>query len=396
MTGLLLDGRLDAEERECAETIRSSAESLLTIVNDILDFSKIEAGKMDLEMLDCDVRRLVDEVVDLLSESARRKGLTLGAVVAPELPALLRGDPGRLRQVLVNLVSNAIKFTERGEIEIRVASSETRVASAEDDHSHLAPRYSLRFSVCDTGIGISAEARDRLFQAFAQADGSTTRRYGGTGLGLAISRQLVELMGGQIGVESAPGVGSTFWFAIPFERSAVVPGPSRLMVAPGPRAAVPAAPARDAQPPADGKLRVLVVEDNPVNQRVAVRMLQRLGLGADVASDGLEAVESFSRQPYDLILMDCQMPGLDGYEATARIRQIEGTERHIPIVAMTASAMRGDRERCLEAGMDDYISKPVTIETLESVLGRWVPLPAHGDQGSRPRPLDVPVAPQPV
>jgi signal transduction histidine kinase/ActR/RegA family two-component response regulator len=405
MTGLLLDTQLDADQRDFVETIRTSADALLTIINDILDFSKIEAGKLSLEVLDFSVRQLVDEVGVLLGEAARHKGLELLTHVEPEIPAALRGDPGRLRQVLTNLVGNAVKFTDHGRVELRVTRSQESGArpvlrnegsqetgAASDAPTGPAvpfpvgaglappdappsptptiqhPTPAVTFTVADTGIGVSPEARARLFQAFAQADGSTTRRYGGTGLGLAISRQLVELMGGEIGLTSEPGRGSTFWFTVPLQ-----PASEQTAPAPRPTPAVTdrlgSVPARREGPGA----RVLVAEDNPINQRVAVRMLERLGLAADVAKDGRAALDSLARRSYALVLMDCQMPELDGFEATARIRAGETTEQRTPIVAMTASAMRGDRERCLAAGMDDYISKPVRIEELRAVLTRWLP-----------------------
>ncbi len=381
MTGLLLDTSLDPEQRDFVETIRSSADALLTIVNDILDFSKIEAGKLDLELIDCDVRQLAEEVADLLAEAAHRKGLDLVTAIDPDVPPLLRGDPGRLRQVLTNLAGNAVKFTERGGVTIRVASGEWRGTSTDAPTSPLPVRNSpvVTFEVRDTGIGIPAEARPRLFQAFAQGDGSTTRRYGGTGLGLTISRQLVELMGGRIGLESEVGRGSTFWFTVTLKPARQ---PTIRDGAPRPRT-TKARPARTVVSVGNGsfsvddtgvRVRVLVAEDNPVNQRVAVRMLARLGISADVVANGLEAIESFGRQPYALVLMDCQIPELDGFEATTRIRAGEGPDRRTPIIAMTAAAMKGDRDRCLAAGMDDYVSKPVLAENLQAVLARWLPM----------------------
>jgi signal transduction histidine kinase/ActR/RegA family two-component response regulator len=372
MTGLLLDTPLDADQRELVETIRTSADSLLTIINDILDFSKIEAGKLNLELLDFEPRRLIDEVSDLLGESARKKRLRFSVRVDPSVAPVLRGDPNRVRQVLTNLIGNAIKFTTRGEVEVRVTSSEGRGTSEEQTAPPglpLAPRLTspVTFTVRDTGIGVPFEAIGRLFQAFAQADGSTTRRYGGTGLGLAISKQLVELMDGEIGVTSEPGRGSTFWFTVPLQAASGAPLPA-------PSTARPPHGVTGARPigRANSSCRILVAEDNLVNQRVAVRMLERLGLEADVAKDGQAALRRLASHQYALILMDCQMPELDGFEATARIRAGERPDQHTPIVAMTASAMRGDRERCLAAGMDDYLSKPVRLEELQAVVERWL------------------------
>jgi signal transduction histidine kinase/CheY-like chemotaxis protein len=408
MTGLLLGTHLDADQRELVETIRTSADALLTIINDILDFSKIEAGKLSLEQLDFEPRRLLDEVSDLLAESARKKRLRFSVRVDPAIAPVLRGDPNRVRQVLTNFIGNAIKFTTRGEVEVRVTSSEGRGTKNEgarnedvpdvafapdapiapdaalDASPPLAARNSQRitFAVTDTGIGVPFEAVGRLFQAFAQADGSTTRRYGGTGLGLAISKQLVELMDGEIGVTSEPGRGSTFWFTVPFQAATGAPLP-----APSPAQPLQSVSGATPNGRANTSNRILVAEDNLVNQRVAVRMLERLGLQADVAKDGRAALRRLANQPYALILMDCQMPELDGFEATARIRASELPDQHIPIVAMTASAMQGDRERCLAAGMDDYLSKPVRLEDLHIVIERWLPRAVHqGWRTERQRP----------
>src|SRR5580704_17834852 len=497
MTGILLDTDLRPEQREFAKTIRSSAESLLTVINDILDFSKIEAGKLVFETVDFDLREAVESTIELLAERAQAKGLELAALVHSDVPAQLRGDPGRLRQVLTNLLSNAVKFTERGEVMVRATK-------ASETGSHVR----ICFAVTDTGIGISETAQVGLFQAFVQADGSTTRKYGGTGLGLAISKQLVELMGGEIGMESVPGKGSTFWFTARFEKQPHVvnalpvpdamldglrvlivddnatnrdilihqtaswkmipseaedgnralellraaaqhepydivlmdthmPGitgfelartikgdpsiaavPLVLMTSFGQRgdgqvareigiAAYLTKPVRESQlfdclvtvldrsgvvstqsnaaTPAKLGTRyalkeretmarklILVAEDNIVNQLVAARQLENMGYRADVVANGLEAVEALTRIPYDLVLMDCQMPEMDGYEATAAIRLREGQSRHTPIIAMTAGAMEGEREKCLAAGMNDYVSKPVKSEALRAMLAQWL------------------------
>jgi two-component system sensor histidine kinase/response regulator len=496
MTGLLLDTELDAEQRDFAETIRSSGEALLGIINDILDFSKIEAGKLQFDVMDFDLRNAVEGTVEMLAERAREKNIEFASFVHSSVPTALRGDPGRLRQVLTNLTGNALKFTETGE----VAVSAEKEFETED-------AVMIRFSVKDTGIGIDKETQKKLFRAFTQADGSTTRKYGGTGLGLSISKQLVEMMGGRIGVVSVPGKGSTFWFTASFDKQPagaiqpptqvesleklrvlivddnatnrkflshqlnswgmihaeaesgaqalellkaakadgltydlalldfLMPGmdgfslaeaiksdpeiaPVRLVLltSAGERgdgararntgiAAYLSKPVRQSQlfdclisvmskrgdeKPAklgsstlitkhtlqetkkmSHKL-ILLAEDNVVNQKVAIRQLQKLGYRCDTVANGREAIEALSRIPYDLVLMDCQMPEMDGYEATMEIRQREGTAKHIPIVAMTAHALEGDREKCIASGMDDYITKPVKQEALKDALDRFL------------------------
>ena len=516
MTRLLLDTELTPEQREYAQIIDVSGRALLDIINDILDFSKIEAGRLDLDVVDFDLRRAVREALGSFAEAAQAKGLELLSLIHHDVPGALRGDPGRLRQVLTNLVGNAVKFTEQGEVVLRVNLVQSTPDSA-----------LVRFEISDTGIGIEPEAKPRLFQAFVQADGSTTRKYGGTGLGLSISKRLVAMMGGEIDVESEPGKGSTFWFTGSFQKqpAAPVPAPAptprlagrRVLVVDdnatnrqilrqqlahwglrvtavedGPKAlgALRVAEAgsasydlavldmrmpgmdglalarlvkgdpsisgvklalltsfgqkghgaeatragisgyltkpvdeadlhdclceilageaarrptlvtrhslREARPPSSA--RILVAEDNEVNQKVAVRILERLGYQVEVADDGREAVEACARAPYDALLMDCQMPVLDGFAATAKIREYEGAERHTPIIAMTASAMAGDRESCLAAGMDDYVSKPISPEGIDEVLRRWLRKPeaappaAERDEGPETQsPLDVSV-----
>jgi CheY-like chemotaxis protein/signal transduction histidine kinase/HPt (histidine-containing phosphotransfer) domain-containing protein len=506
MTGLLLDTPLTATQQEYAETIRRSGETLLAIINDILDFSRIEAGKMHLEVVDFDLRAAIEDVLELLAERATSKGLELASVIHPDVATRVAGDPGRLRQILTNLVGNAVKFTAQGEVVVRTARLEA-----------TADTTLLRFTVTDTGIGITPEAQGRLFQAFSQADDSTTRKYGGTGLGLAISLRLATAMGGTIGVESTPGHGSTFWFTVrlgtrvaPHEAELTLPelrgvrvlgvddhavnraileaqlgawgmqiecvadgaaALARLRAAhaegrpyalaildyqmPGMdglelakaiaadpvlattrlimlssvsqrghgtaaqragiaamltkpvrqshlfncllsvmgatgRPTLPAPSAEPAQAPLHA--RALVVEDNVVNQTVAVRLLEKLGCRVDVAANGLEAVQLLAELTYDVVFMDCQMPEMDGFEATALIRQREASSgHHVPIIALTANAMQGDSEHCLAAGMDDYLSKPVTFEALATAARRWAAVSAQ--RAPRPTAAREPDAP---
>jgi signal transduction histidine kinase/ActR/RegA family two-component response regulator len=368
MTGLLLDTPLTPEQREYTEAVQRSGEALLTIINDILDFSKIEAGRLELEAIDFALPATVKDSLDVLAERAQSNGLELTCVIEPDVPRVITGDPGRLRQVLLNLIGNAIKFTREGSVVVRVSRTEAETAA-------------VRFEVTDTGIGIASEAQARLFQPFSQADTSTTRRYGGTGLGLAISRRLTEAMGGAIGVESEPGRGSTFWFTIAVTGGAGTAAPSGTTsptLALGRSAeSIAVAVARS--------LRILVAEDNAMNQRVAVRMLEKAGHRVDLVENGREAVEAVDGTAYDLVLMDCLMPEMDGFEATRAIRAGEvGTDRHVPIVALTASALQEDREQCLAAGMDDYLAKPFTKPALTAALERAARSGALTPLGSAP------------
>jgi PAS domain S-box-containing protein len=353
MTEILQGTLLTPTQRDAVETIRFSGQALLTIINDILDFSKVEAGMLRLDIVDFGVHDVLERAIALIAEQAADKGLTLHMAVDAEVPAVLRGDPGRLHQVLTNLVANAVKFTEHGGIEVRAAIERESAADA-----------LVRFTVRDSGIGISQECQKRLFQPFMQADGTTTRKYGGSGLGLAISKQLAEVMGGEMGVESEPGKGSSFRFTARLEKSAA---PVELVTS-APRI-VPLEP----RPVTAGSRvrRILVAEDNLVNQRVARHQLGQLGHAADVVDNGRLAVEAMRRKHYDVVLMDCQMPELDGFAATAEIRRSEGPGRHIWIIAMTAHAMGGDREKCLAAGMDDYLAKPVAKQALREALQRY-------------------------
>jgi CheY-like chemotaxis protein len=502
MTGLLLDTTLSGEQREYAEMVRRSGEHLLDIINDILDFSKIEAGKLDMEHIDFDVRTTIEDTVALVAERAYAKGLELASLVQADVPTGLRGDPSRLRQVLINLLGNAIKFTERGDVVLTVTV-------AADDKAAVSEGLVVKFEVTDSGIGLAPEQQAKLFQPFTQADGSTTRKFGGTGLGLAICKKLVDMMGGQIGVKSTVGTGSTFWFTIrctarpedhhrpssmpdglqgsrtlivdddalsrkilehqlrarnlacesaeggaqaldllrnaaergePFHLAILdllMPNMDGLELARRIKAELPISSTRlilltslgrrgdakaaqdagiaayltkpirqsqlydclslvlaNASPAVSGtaqtpmplitrhslsevqsksRQRILVAEDNPINQKVAVKMIEKLGYRVDVAGNGREAVEALERIPYTLIFMDCHMPDMDGFEATRAIRGREAGGRRTPIIAMTANAMQEDRQQCLEAGMDDFLSKPVAGKALAAMLNRWLP-----------------------
>jgi len=495
MSEILLDTDLNLEQRDCAETVYSSATSLLTVIDDILDFSKIQAGSLALETIDFDLTHTVENVSDLLAEKAFKKGLELVSVIHENVPSLLQGDPGRLRQILLNITANAIKFTEKGEVVLQVLLDEETEKKA-----------TIRFSIKDTGIGISRDRRDRLFKPFSQADTSTTRKYGGTGLGLVISKQLAEMMGGQIGVESLENKGSTFWFTAVFKRQpkreqSVFTTPEAIsgkqilavddnetnrkllgnfleswnckysLAASGQDALTLLRKAHKAgtsfdlaivdymMPEMDGEAlgkfikndpdlrnivlvmlsswgkhvdasrmeeigfaayltkpikrnhlfnclgklfsgnlnksesvsgskaltpeifgnkrstaRLLVVEDNPTNQKLALRLLEKIGCSADIAANGKEAIKALETASYDLVLMDLQMPEMDGLEATKIIRETSSeVKRHdIPIVAMTAHAMKDHKDRCLDAGMDDYISKPIRSEKLKAVLKKYL------------------------
>ena len=505
MTGLLLDTDLTRDQRYFAETVRNSSDALLSIINDILDFSKIEAGKLELERIDFDLRTALEESLELVAERATSKGIELTGLIFDDVPTDVLGDPGRIRQILLNLVGNALKFTESGEVGVQIL----REDETDDD-------IEVRIHVSDTGVGITSEAQSKLFESFSQADSSTTRKYGGTGLGLAICKQLVELMEGEIGVTSRIGEGSIFWFTLRLRKQAVpanvvpqklleglrlccvddnrtiryllsrfaeewgiecvsvstpaeglavlqdsmidgnpfdvclidghMPGldgvafarvlkedPQHidmklmLMCSLGQRGddvsiqaagfeayitkpirkhqlfvelamlmgkspetidaspVVSRASRKNNQPSKNGK--ILVADDHRVNQELAVLMLKQLGYRADVVANGLEAIEAVIRQPYDLVLMDCQMPEMDGYEATKKIREAENVKReakefsphalpfrlHLPIIAMTANAMQGDRDKCLSAGMDDYVAKPIHAKQLAETLAHWMP-----------------------
>jgi CheY-like chemotaxis protein len=368
MIDLALDTNLSAEQREYLTTVKSSAGALLAIINDILDFSKIEARKLELQRVPFSVKEVVRATVKGFLVQARNKQLSLQCDFSADVPEMAIGDPGRLRQILMNLVGNALKFTNQGEILVHV------MRLHED---------TLQFSVSDTGIGISPEKQQTIFEAFVQADTSSTRQYGGTGLGLAIVSQLVALMQGRIWLESKPGSGSTFYFTAPFTRATDV--------------AVRDAAQRNEERPATmpvGKLRILIADDNLVNLRLARSLLAKQGHSAVAVGSGREALAALEQQNFDLVLMDVQMPDMDGFETTRAIRARERVSKaHLPIIAMTAHAMSGDRERCLAAGMDSYVTKPVDAAKLftaiADALGRDVAPDTIGLQ-NRPSPAQEP------
>jgi CheY-like chemotaxis protein len=351
-TQLLQDTSLTDAQRQLIQTIHRSAEALLVLVNDILDFSKIEAGKMMLETADVHLRPLIDDVLTLVSELARKKGLALTVEIAPDVPGSLRGDPVRLRQILFNLVGNAIKFTETGSVAVCVTRCQA--------HAHLPDSILLGWSITDTGIGMTEAQQAKLFQAYTQAEASTSRKFGGTGLGLMICRQLVELMGGELSVRSRVGQGTTFSYT-----TLLLPAIQRE--AAGPVVGEVFEPVMSHSSPK----KVLVADDNEINQVVACKFLQKLGYEVEVVRNGREAVEALARTAYSAVLMDCEMPEMDGYEATKVIRQREqGREQRVPIIALTGHVSPEDERMCKEAGMDVVVTKPVTLPVLRLTLDR--------------------------
>jgi signal transduction histidine kinase len=346
LTGLLLETDLSRDQREYVETIRSSGDALLSVINDILDFSKIDNGKMELETQPFDIKGCIEDSLDLLASNASMKGLKMAYSIDNATPETIMGDPTRLRQILANLLSNAVKFTITGEVDISVSSKNIPGSG-----------YEIHFAVRDTGIGIPEDKMGSLFQSFSQVDISTSRKYGGTGLGLAISKRLVELMSGRIWVESELGKGSIFHFTILTEATSIKPGVAKELAL---------RPETDVHKTRDHALRILLAEDNIINQKVILRMLSKLGYRADVSANGLEVLAALERQPYDVVLMDVQMPEMDGIETAKKIH--ERWSARPKIIAITAYALQGDREKCIAAGMDDYITKPVKIEELQAAL----------------------------
>jgi signal transduction histidine kinase/HPt (histidine-containing phosphotransfer) domain-containing protein len=385
MAQFLAETTLDREQRECVEVIMKSGHDLLLLINDILDLSKIEAGRIELESTDFDLQTEMIDTIRLFSLQAKEKDVRLVALIDPDVPRQLQGDPGRLRQILTNLISNAIKFTGKGSVTLQIHNS------FEDEKSVTA-----KFVVRDTGIGIADDKLSMIFNPFVQSDSSTTRKYGGTGLGLTICKGLAELLGGEIGVDSKEGSGSTFWMTARFEKQ--TPEGSRPML-PGRVAAADIRPEVTTGKTLGESTRdicVLVADDNRVNQKVALGFLTRLGYHADVVDSGFGAVQALKLVDYDLVLMDCQMPELDGFEATALIRGAEsGVLNHqVPIIAMTANAMKGDRELCLEAGMNDYLAKPLFTDDFRVTIERWLPTRVGADHSTDER--GEPSRPAPV
>ncbi len=350
MANLMSDTKLDAEQREYAETIRTSADALLVIINEILDLSRIEAGRLVIESAPFDLHRSIQEVVEILSPAAKQKGLSLTLDYPPDAPREFIGDVGRVRQVVLNFAGNSVKFTAAGHVRIAVQCREGAVGGAAE----------VGISVTDSGIGIPADKLGMLFEKFTQVDASSTRRYQGAGLGLAISKSLVDLMGGSVSVESRIGEGSTFTCHLP------------LVVHRGERQRVVPTESRSSGVVSVKRPRILVVEDNPVNRLLALRLLEKFGYEATAAGDGQEAIRLWRDGDFSAILMDCRMPEMDGYEAAKEIRSLENGARRIPIISMTANAMDGDREKCLAAGMDDFLAKPIDVEVMRKKLEHWL------------------------
>ena len=364
MSSILLETDLSAEQRENAEIILRSGENLLELINDILDFSKIESGKIEFESINFNLLLMLDDIRRLLAYRADDAGLELSYSIDPAVPLFLKGDPGRIRQVVTNLVGNALKFTEKGSVTVNAS-----LVSDQDGVS------TVKFSIRDTGIGIPESRISAIFSPFTQVDASTTRKYGGTGLGLSISKQLVELMGGEIGITSELGKGSTFWFTARFEKQSAEALKARQEEAEQAEKNI----LLSAKKLEDLTARILLAEDDAINQKVALYMLKTLGCTVDVVEDGWQAVDALSKIKYDLVFMDCMMPNMDGFEATATVRDPDSNvlNHNVPIIAMTANAMKEDRDRCIDAGMDDYVSKPVKKDVLAAVIEKWLSPVAH-------------------
>lgn len=383
--GLLLNTPLNSEQRDFTETIKKSGEDLLGIINDVLDFSKIEAGKLTVERNPFDLLRVAEKVVHLLSTQAQAKGLRLELNCSKDTPHRILADEGRVRQVLLNLVGNAVKFTRQGGVTIDISKDVENQPGSTSNPAHQC-EPALHIAIRDTGIGIPTNKQGLLFQKFTQADGSMTRKFGGTGLGLAISKQLVELMGGEIGAASEEGKGSTFWFTLPLAGPDVQipesePAPSEAAL-PSPSNSLRIEQPIAAPPPASraSQWKILLADDCRTNQRLAIHMLKKLNCDVDLATNGAEALSMAAQRSYDLIFMDCHMPEMDGYEATVSIRRAEAGARRVPIIALTASVLADDRERAAQAGMNDFLGKPLRVHELTTVIQKWLTSPARSDE----------------
>jgi len=365
MLDLVLDSRLDTEQYQFLKMARDSADVLLSLLNDILDFSKIEAGQLELEEIDFNLHEIIEGVSDVVIQKVQDKQLELNVLIKKEVPKFLVGDPTRLRQVVLNLLSNALKFTDKGEIVVTIQDNSSCVPI---NHPLKKGEMELLFSVQDTGIGIPEKRQQAIFESFSQADSSTTRKFGGTGLGLAISKSIVEMMQGAITIESVEGKGTAITFTVVLEKGLGCSPYEEVK----PAVAVPKPGGADtAQAVSTGRCKVLIVEDNVINAKLLRKTLELQGIDCDVAVNGQEAVTARARQDYDLIFMDCQMPVMDGYEAARQIRLMEAGKKHTPIIALTARSLSGEVERCLAAGMDECVFKPYYVDQITSIVGKY-------------------------